>query len=341
MRALPSRGVIGLLALAAVLALIHALLIGSVNLGWADLVALVREQSASPLFVVVMDLRLPRAVSAFAAGGLLALAGVLLQALLRNPLADPYVLGVSAGASMSALLAFVLWGATLPLWAAQVAAAIGSMLTLLLLFTLARQAFFARAISGAVSGAQDSGVAVLLTGVMLASFFGAVVSVLLALAGDGPLRSMVFWLLGDLAGATDLRLALIACAILSLCVLLARQHAPAMNLMLRGDVLAYTQGVNVVRTRRVLVFTAALATGSAVSLAGAVGFVGFVAPHLVRLVLGNDQRVLVPAAALVGGTLVVLADTVARTVIAPVQLPVGVVTALVGVPVFLGLMRRQ
>lgn len=339
MRMPPPRSVMTGLAVAALLALVHALMIGSVNLSWTDLMSVARDPSASPLFVVLMDLRLPRAVSAFAAGGLLALAGVLLQALLRNPLADPYVLGVSAGASMSALLAFVLWGAALPLWAAQVAAAVGSMLTLLLLFTLARQAFFARALSG--SNGQDSGVAVLLTGVMLASFFGAVVSVLLALAGDGPLRSMVFWLLGDLAGATDLRLALMACVVLWLCVWMARHHAPAMNLMLRGDVLAYTQGVNVVRTRRVLVFTAALATGSAVSLAGAVGFVGFVAPHLVRLVLGNDQRVLVPAAALVGGTLVVLADTVARTVIAPVQLPVGVVTALVGVPVFLGLMRKQ
>ncbi len=337
MRLQQPRWALPTLAGMALVALLHALMTGSVQLSWTDVWGLVNDRATSPTSVVLLDLRLPRALSAFAAGGLLALAGALLQALLRNPLADPYVLGVSGGASVAALLAFVLWGATLPSWVLHGATAGGSLLTLLLLFALARRAMFTRALA-----ADDAaGVSVLLTGVMLAAFFGAVVSVLLALAGDGTLRSMVFWLLGDLAGATDLPLALTACVVLLLCVAMAQRYAAAMNLMLRGDTLAFTQGVHVVHVRRVLILIAALATASAVSLAGAIGFVGFVAPHLMRTLLGNDQRTLLPAAVLAGGTLVVLADTVARTVMAPVQLPVGVVTALVGVPVFLWLMQRR
>lgn len=330
-----------LLTLVALAALSAALMVGSVHLTWAELASAVQDRAASPAAVVLFELRLPRALSAFAAGGLLALAGALLQALLRNPLADPYVLGVSGGASVSALLALVWWGGALPLWAHQAAAACGALLTLGLLFALARRALFARDFF--VLHESDVGAhltRVLLTGVMLAAFFGAFISVLLALAGDRTLRSMVFWLMGDLAGATDLRMALLACVLLAACTAVARTQAAALNLLLRGDALAYTQGVHVLRTRRVLILTAALATAAAVSLAGAIGFVGFVAPHVLRLILGNDQRTLLPAAVLAGGALVVLADTVARTVVAPVQLPVGVITALLGVPVFLGLMRR-
>jgi iron complex transport system permease protein len=152
---------------------------------------------------------------------------------------------------------------------------------------------------------------------------------------------MVFWLLGDLAGATDFRTALLALAIVAVAFAIALRHASALNLLVRGDLQAYTQGVRVVHTRRTLVLVAALATGAAVTLAGAVGFVGFVAPHLMRLLFGNDQRLLLPASGLAGGTLVVLADTIARSAFAPLQLPVGVLTALIGVPVFLWLLARR
>jgi iron complex transport system permease protein len=332
-----ARWIVALLVPAAIAALLHALTTGSVDVGWRDALRALGGDVSSPLAAVVFDLRLPRAICAFAAGALLALAGAVLQALLRNPLADPYVLGVSGGASVAALFAFTVMGAGTPVWAVQASAASGSALTLMLLFLLARRAFFSRDLTSA----DDVSVGVLLTGVMLAAFFGAIVSLLLALAGDGQLRGMVFWLLGDLAGATDMRLAGASCAALVVCAFVAQRRAGAMNLMLRGDVLAFTQGVDVARTRRVLILAAALATGFAVSLAGAIGFVGFVAPHLMRTLIGNDQRVLLPGALLAGGTLVVIADTAARTVIAPVQLPVGVVTALVGVPVFLWLMRHR
>lgn len=324
-----------LLALAAAAAgvVVAALFIGSFDAPAADVFAALAGDRFSPLAAVVLDLRLPRALSAFAVGGLLALAGAILQALLRNPLADPYVLGISGGAAVAALVALAA-GAGVAV--VQAASAVGALATLALLFLLARRAFFTR---DALHG-ESSTTGVLLTGVMVAAFAAAILSLALTLATDTQLRTMVFWLLGDLAGATDLRMALVALVLLAAGLAVALKLARALNLMLRGDVLAYTQGVDVERTRRALVLVAAIATGAAVTLAGAVGFVGFVAPHLVRLALGNDQRVLLPGAALAGGLLVVVADTAARTVAAPVQLPVGVLTAFIGVPVFLWLLRR-
>jgi iron complex transport system permease protein len=320
------------LAVAAAASLLLALLVGSVALPLRDLAAWLGGAEV-PMVASVIELRLPRVLAGFAVGALLATAGALLQALLRNPLADPYVLGVSGGAAVAALGALALGAA---LWVMQLAAAVGALATLALLFALARRALFTR---DALHGEQATTV-VLLTGVMIAAFASALLSVVLTLAPENQLRTMVFWLLGDLGGATSLPHALASLAVLALVLLLALRHAPALNLLLRGDVQAFTQGVDVERTRRKLVLLAAVAAGTVVTQAGAVGFVGFVAPHLVRLLIGNDQRQLLPAAALAGGTLVVLADTFARSAFAPVQLPVGVVTALFGVPVFLWLLRR-
>lgn len=331
--AVSARGALALLALAAALSLPLSLAVGSTALSPSAIwQALHGAESAAA--TVLFDLRLPRALAAFAAGGLLALAGALLQGLLRNPLADPYVLGISGGAAVAALLALAA-GATG--WLTQLASALGAAGALALLFLLARRALIGRDLRAG----DDASTAVLLTGVMIAALAAAVLALLLALAPDGRLRSMMFWLLGDLSAATDRPAALAACAVLLVATLWALRHARALNLLLRGDVQALTQGVPVARLRRVVIVLAALATGCAVTLGGAIGFVGFVAPHLVRLVVGNDQRLVLPAAVLGGGTLVVLADTLARTIVAPLQLPVGVVTALVGVPVFLWLMRGR
>jgi iron complex transport system permease protein len=321
------------LTAAAAASLCLALAVGSVELSWAELWAALRGAEA-PGADIVRGLRLPRALSGFGVGAALALSGALLQALLRNPLADPYVLGISGGAAVAALLALM---AGLHAAAVQAAAVGGALATLALLFLLARRALYA---SETGSGEQASG-SVLLTGVMLASFAAALMSLLLALAPDGRLRTMVFWLLGDLSAATRLMPALVALGIVALLYLLASGDARALNLMLRGDLQAYTQGVRVAATRRRLVLIAAVATASAVTLAGAVGFVGFVAPHLVRWIAGSDQRVVLPASMLLGGTLVVVADTVARSAFAPLQLPVGVLTALIGVPVFLWFLGRR
>lgn len=321
------------LLLAAVVALLAALSIGSVAVPIDRLLAALAG-GADPLASSVLQVRLPRALSAFAVGALLGLSGAILQALLRNPLADPYVLGLSGGAAVAALGAMAL-GASL-LWM-QVASAAGALVALALLFVLAHRALYLR---DALRG-DEATTRVLLTGVMIAAFCTALLSVILTLAPDAQLRSMMFWLLGDLGGATDLWHALGALAVLVLVLWPARAQARALNLMLRGDAQAVTQGVDVARRRRLLVVLAALATGTAVMLAGAVGFVGFVVPHLLRLVIGNDQRFLLPGAALAGGLMVLAADTAARSLFAPIQLPVGVVTALIGVPVFLWLLQRR
>lgn len=328
-----ARRALALLALASGIALLGALAVGSVALSLRELVA-AAAGTGDGVAQSVLQLRLPRALSAFAVGALLALSGAILQALLRNPLADPYVLGISGGAAVAALGALAL-GASM--FVMQLASAAGALVTLLLLFTLAHRALFLR---DALHG-EEATTRVLLTGVMIAAFCSALLSVILTLASDAQLRTMVFWLLGDLGGATHLPQALAALALLVLCLWLAQRQARALTLMLRGDVQAVTQGVDVARRRRVLVLIAAAATGTAVMLAGAVGFVGFVAPHLLRLAIGNDQRFLLPASALAGGVLVLAADTIARSAFAPLQLPVGVVTALIGVPVFLWLLARR
>ena len=322
------------LAVAAAASLLLALAVGSVPVSPARILATLTHDGDSAAREVIWQLRAPRALAGFAVGAGLALSGALLQGLLRNPLADPYVLGISGGAAVGAIAAIALG---LPAGMVQLAAATGAVGTLALLFGLARRALFTR---DALESEQGT-TTVLLTGVMSASFAAALRSLVLSLAPDARLRTMVFWLLGDLAGATDFRAALIALAVIAVAFAIALRHAAALNLLVRGDLQAYTQGVRVVHTRRTLVLVAALATGAAVTLAGAVGFVGFVAPHLMRLLFGNDQRMLLPASGLAGGTLVVLADTIARSAFAPLQLPVGVLTALIGVPVFLWLLARR
>jgi iron complex transport system permease protein len=334
MLSVPPQRVLVALLLAALASFALALATGSVS---GVLSALVdSSEGASSKSAVLWQLRLPRALSAFAAGGLLALAGSLLQALLRNPLADAYVLGVSGGAAVGAMLALLAGGGLLGM---QAGSALGAFATLAALFLLARRAFFGR-LHSAARVAEEASTSVLLTGVMLAAFSAALLSLLLALAPDVQMRSIMFWLLGDLAGATDLRAAVAALVMLAVLLAASATQARPLNLLLRGDLQAFVQGVDVRRVRRRLVLVSALATATAVTLAGAVGFVGFVAPHLMRQVVGNDQRVLLPAAVLAGAVLVLLADTVARTAVAPMQLPVGVLTALIGVPVFIGLVRR-
>ena len=272
---------------------------------------------------VIRRLRLPRALSGFACGGLLALAGVLMQVLLRNPLADPYVLGISGGAGIGALLAMLMGLSAFGINGFALAGAFSAML---LVFGLAH---------GDGSWTQTR---LLLTGVIIASGCGAVISLILSIASDTQLHGMLFWLMGDLSQAID---PLPTLLILLLALAAALPFARELNLLARGVEAAQALGVPVRRLRFIVYFLASLATAAAVTSAGSIGFVGLVVPHLMRLALGNDQRLLLPAAALAGGSLLVCADTLARVVIAPEQLPVGVLTALIGVPVFLFLLNRR
>jgi iron complex transport system permease protein len=251
------------------------------------------------------------------------LAGALMQVLLRNPLADPYILGISGGAAVAAMSAMLLGLSTLGINAFAFA---GAALAMALVFGLARG-------DGAWTQAR-----LLLTGVVVAAGCGAVVTLLISVAPEQKLMHMLFWLMGDLSTATHPGPALLVLAVvIALTLPLARE----LNLLARGDQTAQALGVDVRRLRLAVYGLGSLAAAVAVTTAGSVGFVGLIVPHLVRLLIGNDQRLLLPASALAGGSLLVMADTAARTVIAPQQLPVGVLTALIGVPLFLFLLSRQ
>ncbi len=327
--------VLAMLAVLALLSLLLSLAVGSVALSPGAVLAALFGEAGHGLNAgqvgadsmareVVLNLRLPRALAAFACGGLLALAGALMQVLLRNPLADPYVLGISGGAAVGALAA-MLWGVGMGLGLGA-AAFVGAMAAMGLVFGLAR---------GDGSWTQTR---LLLTGVIIAAGCGAVVALMLSLAPDRQLRGMLFWLMGD-AGEAVAPLSALMILLVGLAV--AMYFSRELNLLTRGPLLAATLGVNVTRLRLILYFLASLLTAAAVTNIGSVGFVGLVVPHLVRLLLGNDQRLLLPAATLAGATLLTLADTLARSIIAPQQLPVGVLTALIGVPVFLFLLARS
>ena len=301
---------------------------GSVSLPLAELPgALVEVLTGriAGMSATLLDLRLGRAFSAFATGAGLALAGVMMQALLRNPLADPYVLGISSGAAVGALGALLAGAA---LWLVDLGAMLGAIAISLLLFVLARRDLGGK---GRAQVAGDSGT-LLLTGVILASACMALVTLMLSIAPESRLRGMVFWMIGDLAGA---QWRLLPWVVLGAALLFALRQARAMNVMALHADGAAALGVDAGRLRRQLFVFSAVLTASAVSTAGSIGFVGLIVPHACRYAFGPDHRVLLPAAALAGGAFLVLADTLARTVLAPQQLPVGVLTSLIGVPVFL------
>lgn len=284
---------------------------------------------------MLLQLRVPRALTAFVVGALLALAGALMQVLLRNPLAEPYVLGVSGGSAAGALLAMLLAasGGFARHHLAIAGALLGAALAVSLLFGLTGKSLRSVPLSPMAAGNR-----LLLTGVMLAAGFGAVITLVLTLAADAQLRGMVFWLMGDLEYSGFLP---VAALVMAAVLLWSLWNAPRLNLLARGESFAQLLGVSVVRLRIESLCAASLATAAAVTMAGTIGFVGLVVPHGLRLLIGNDQRLLLPASALAGGTALMLADLAARTVAAPTQLPVGVITALIGVPLFLYLLSRS
>nr|WP_235971900.1 iron chelate uptake ABC transporter family permease subunit [Aquariibacter albus] len=279
---------------------------------------------------IVERLRLPRVLAGFAVGGLLALAGALMQLLLRNPLADPYVLGVSGGASLGAVLAL---GYGLGGLALGVSAWGGAALSLLLLLLIGRQGLRGLGLGEAAEAPSR----LLLSGVLLAAGWQALITLSLALAPEARLRGMLFWLIGELSGAEPWAPAL---AVLALATAAATALGAPLKVMLLGDARAQSLGVPVLRLRLALCLLGAACTAVAVTTAGALGFVGLLVPHGLRLLLGADPRRLLPACALAGGSVVVLADTLARSLLAPAQLPVGALLSLLGVPLFLLLLMR-
>ncbi len=311
------------LAIAALAAGLFALMSGSADIGAAEVWQSLTGSAQGNARNVVLDLRLPRALTAFGVGGLLAVAGVLMQVLLRNPLAEPYILGSSGGAAVAALLAMMLGlGATV----VDLAAFAGAMLATLLVFSIAQ------------GTGNWTPTRLLLTGVVLAAGFSAATTLLLALSPDQNLRGMLFWLVGDLSFSYSPAQSLWLLAALTIAGLVSARD---LNVLARGDLQAAIVGLPVAGFRMIIFAVTALATAISVTTVGVIGFIGLVVPHLIRIVAGSDHRIVLPASAMAGGILLVLADTLSRTVLAPRQLPVGALTASIGVPLFLILMSRS
>ena len=312
-----------LLGLLAVAGFVLSLTSGSVSIPFSEVWRLMFDSETSSQSRIIQELRLPRALAAFATGAMLALSGVMMQVLLRNPLADPYILGVSGGAAVGALGVIMLGLSAM--WM-PTAAFCGALLSVLLVFGLAgrRQGW--------------STTRLLLTGVVISAGWGALINLMLSTSSNQTVHSMLFWLMGDLSQSRgELWHYVLIVAVL----VLMMANARPLNAMARGELQAAALGVDVRRLRLMLYLGSSLLTATAVTLAGSIGFVGLIIPHALRLAGARDHRKLLPAAALLGGSFLMMADSLARTIIAPQQLPVGVLTAVLGVPAFLLILYRS
>ena len=289
-----------------------------------------REAQESPHYVILWQVRVPRVLLAFMVGGSLAAVGASLQALLRNPLADPYVIGISSGAALGAAVA-VLFGVGLSMFSVSVlpvCAFLGALVALLIVYRIA------------VSYGSFSIHTLLLGGVVLNAIFSALILFLTSLADPYKASGMYAWLMGSLTGPDFQTVFVLAGYLLFGACVLIRQ-APALNLLTLGEEVARSLGVEVERVKRVLFAASALVTGAVVAFSGLIGFVGLIVPHAVRLAFGADHRVVLTASGIAGGTFLMVADTAARTLLSPAEIPVGVVTALVGGPIFLYLLVQR
>lgn len=312
---------IAALIVIAMASILISLLSGSVDLGITAVLTELLNPGSELENQVLREIRIPRTLAAFTTGGLLALSGVIMQVLLRNPLADPYILGISGGAAVGALSAILIGAGGISLTNAAFA---GALFSIFLVFGIANK--FGR----------WSVTRLLLTGVVVSAGWGAVINILLTTSSTNNVQSMLFWLMGDLSQSqvhlghyTLLLLGLVGGLIFS----------RSLNVLSRGELVAQGLGVNLRSLRLVLYFSASVFTATAVTIAGSVGFVGLVIPHMLRLLGARDHRILVPCSILLGGSFLVIADSLARTLIAPQQLPVGVVTAIIGVPSFIIILR--
>ena len=299
-------------------ALVVALAVGSEKISFSDMSA---QESA-----ILFDIRMPRVFLAACVGASLAAAGAGLQALLRNPLAEPYLLGVSNGAALGTMLGFVVFGQYAI--ARPIFAFAGAGLASAVVFQMAK---------------SRSGMNVerlVLSGVIVTTFLSSVIVLLTTLLDAARLRSFTFWLLGDLSQATyqGFYLTLIAAIVGTTAI---ASQSRALNLMMIGERDALDFGVEVSRVRLIVFGAASGLVGTAVAASGSVGYVGLIVPHLLRLAIGSDNRLIVPFSAVAGAIFVVFADTLARTVIAPRELPVGAITALIGAPMFIYLLRKN
>lgn len=318
--------ILGLLLVGAFLA---SLAMGASRLPLETVLGVLTGSGDDTSRAIVLQLRLPRAVLAVMVGGALALAGCVFQALLRNPLAEPYVLGVSGGAAVGAVGAMVLgWAARAP-WSLPLAAFAGALTAIGVVLRIAL----------AVGPSLNPRV-LILAGVVVGAFFNAVILLLLTLADVESFRSAVFWMMGNLSGADWPSVGILAAYLVPVGLLLGALARP-LNLLAVGEETATYLGVRVERVKWAAYLATSLLVAAAVAMSGVIGFVGLIVPHALRILWGSDHRLLLPASVLGGGAFLLATDTVARTVAAPMELPTGVVTALVGVPLFVVLLVRS
>lgn len=321
--------VVFLVAVAALAGFSASIRFGSVHLGTSEVVQALLGGGSDVQRRLVWGFRLPRTFLAFLVGGSLAISGAVLQALLRNPLAEPYILGISGGAAAGAVLALATGAAALGSGFLPGAAFAGSLLAILLVFQVA---------SG-VNRRLDVRV-LLLAGVVVGAFFSAMVALVLTFAPVRTVRSALLWMMGSLAGAGWTEVAVLSFYGLPSALVLMALARP-LNAISVGEETARYVGTPVETTKKIAFGVASLLTATSVAVAGVIGFVGLIVPHAVRLGVGADQRWVIPLSFLAGGGFLALADVVARTALAPSEIPIGVVTALTGVPLFLVLLRRS
>ncbi len=319
---------LGLLG-ALLLSLILGVRFGSVAISTPEVLAALTGEGEGAARDIILRFRLPRVLLGALVGGGLALAGATFQALLRNPLAEPYILGISGGASVGAVSVIALGLVSESSWALPLAAFAGALLAIALVFRVAT----------ATGRAMDVRV-LLLAGVVIAAFFSAVIAFILAISPARTVQTAVLWSLGSLAGAGWGSVWLAAAYTLPAALVLLTLARP-LNLMAIGEETAYYLGADVEGVKRSALVIAALITAAGVAVAGVIGFVGLVVPHAVRLLIGSDHRALLPLSFLGGAAFLTAADLLARMLLAPTEIPLGVVTAFVGVPVFLVLLRRS
>jgi len=332
-RLTPRRLAVTLSALGALLILVAVIsvAVGSEPVGLTTVLRIVsgeivgRSADVSPeLRIIIADIRLPRVLMAIVVGGALAVAGSAYQALLRNPLADPGILGISSGAALGAISATI-FTESLPI-SRPVAAFAGAVATIAVVYALGQ-------------GRRESGTdRLILAGVIINALLSSIVIFLVTTASGARQRNVLSWLIGDLSGESRLLFPVAVFVLIGIGSVYI--NARSLNLMMIGEQDAFALGVETRRVKIAVYLAASLLTGAAVAVSGAIGFVGLIIPHAVRLVGGSDNRLVIPASALVGGAFLMLADTIARTVVAPRELNIGVITSIVGAPVFVYLLRR-
>ena len=311
------------------IAVILGVRFGSVPLTTGEALAALLGGGEETHRIIVLQLRLPRTILGVLVGGGLAMAGATFQALLRNPLAEPYILGISGGASVGAVLVLALGLVSAGSWVLPMAAFAGAVLAIVLVFRVAT-----------ASGRSMDVRVLLLAGVVVAAFFSACIAFILSISEARTVQSAVLWIMGSLAGA-DWREVVVAAAYTLPAAAVLLTLARPLNLMSIGEETAHYLGADVEGVKRISLGIAALITASGVAVAGVIGFVGLVVPHAVRLVVGSDHRALLPLSFLAGAAFLTFADLAARMVLAPTEVPIGVITAFVGVPLFLVLLRRS